>query len=338
MVGYWHWHTLHFGHETYWGGILGHSLEPSRTYAEIARIGAELRGAGDDILDLHPDADVAVLTSVDSRWAMEQQPPLATPTGEPDRDSYDRTLGTFYQALFHSGLQVRLVSPAQLDSVQDIAVLVVPALYIADDATLDWLDGYARAGGHLVLSFRSGYADHEARPRSVVAPGRLREAVGAHYLEYSSLTNPIRVVSSEGSPLALPDTAHATAWADGLIVDDAQSLAEYEHPHFGRWSAATTREHGAGRVTYVGTLPDQSFANALAEFIAPVRAWGERPESVTVSSAVNAAGRRIWFVHNWSWHPVSVPTPALLTDVLSGEPVGDSLDLGPWDVRVLTSL
>ena len=34
------------------------------------------------------------------------------------------------------------------------------------------------AGGHLVLGFRSGYADDEARPRPEVMPGRLREAVG----------------------------------------------------------------------------------------------------------------------------------------------------------------
>ncbi|KAA6327727.1 hypothetical protein EZS27_023304 [termite gut metagenome] len=31
MVSYWHWHTLHYGQETYWRGILGQDLEPNRS-------------------------------------------------------------------------------------------------------------------------------------------------------------------------------------------------------------------------------------------------------------------------------------------------------------------
>ena len=46
MVEYWHWHTLHFGAETYWGGVLPHSGRPGRAYREIARLGAELARAG----------------------------------------------------------------------------------------------------------------------------------------------------------------------------------------------------------------------------------------------------------------------------------------------------
>jgi hypothetical protein len=37
MIEYWHWHTLHFGTETYWGGVLPHSGKPGRLYAELPR-------------------------------------------------------------------------------------------------------------------------------------------------------------------------------------------------------------------------------------------------------------------------------------------------------------
>ena len=33
MIEYWHWHTIHFGTETYWGGILPHDQQPGRVYA-----------------------------------------------------------------------------------------------------------------------------------------------------------------------------------------------------------------------------------------------------------------------------------------------------------------
>ena len=42
MISYWHWNTLAFGAETYWGGVLPHSGEPGRVYRELAVLGGEL--------------------------------------------------------------------------------------------------------------------------------------------------------------------------------------------------------------------------------------------------------------------------------------------------------
>ena len=56
-------------------------------------------------------------------------------------------------------------------AVEQHPVLVVPGLYVAEDATLDWLKAYAHAGGHLVLGPRTGYGDDEARARADVQPG-----------------------------------------------------------------------------------------------------------------------------------------------------------------------
>ena len=30
MIEYWQWHTLHYGTETYWGGVLPHNQQPGR--------------------------------------------------------------------------------------------------------------------------------------------------------------------------------------------------------------------------------------------------------------------------------------------------------------------
>jgi beta-galactosidase len=56
-----------------------------------------------------------------------------------------------------------------------------------------------------------------------------------------------------------------------------------------------------------------------------------------VTGATARDGRRIRFVHNWSWEPAGFPLPVAVRDVLGGadlEP-GAELALGPWDVRVL---
>jgi beta-galactosidase len=352
MIEYWHWHTLHFGAETYWGGVLPHSGRPGRTYRELARLGAEFEAAGPLVAGIEPDADITLMYSTPSKWLMQKYPPLSAPDGSPDHAAYHRIFDPFYRGAFDAGRQVRIVHARQLhdprgerepvapeQAVLDHPVLVVPAFYVAHDATLDWLAAYAQAGGHLVLGPRTGYADHEARARPEPAPGRLVAAAGVTYDEYSNLSRDIPVRAVAGSPLSLPSNATATRWIEGLTAVDADVLAEYEHPHFGRWPAVTTRRHGEGRVTYVGTVPGRGLGQALAAWLAPEprSGWGELPATVTAATGTSSDGRRrVHIVHNWSWLPAHVTAPFRLADALDGTPVaaGAQLSLGAWDVRV----
>jgi beta-galactosidase len=332
MIEYWHWHTLHFGAETYWGGVLPHSGQPGRTYEEIAQLGSELEASGSLVADLTPDSDVTMLYSTPSKWLMQKYPALARQDGGPDERSYHGFFDPFYRGAFDAGLQVRILHPGQFTgSVADHPVLVVPALYLADDELLDQLVAYAEAGGHLVVGPRTGYADHEARARTDVQPARLASAAGIRYDEYSNLSVDLPV---RGTGLELGADAAATRWVDGLQVDGADVLAGYDHPHFGRWPAITTRAYGSGRITYVGTVPNAALGRSLFQWIRPA-AWTDLPSSVTATSATTTGGRRLWFVHNWSWDSVSVDLPAPVHDVLADRPTEDKLELGPWDVRVL---
>lgn len=344
MVEYWHWHTCHFGHEDHWIGVLGHSLEPGRIYREVATIGAELAGAGVELGSLEPDADVAVLVSPESQWAMEFHPPLArTGSREGDPTSYAGIVDAFYRGFFDAGAQQRILHPRHLDGLDPARhpVLVVPALYVAPDALLQQLADYAHAGGHLVLGFRAGYADEHVRMRAEVAPpGPLRSAAGVSYTEFSNLAAPVPVTAPPGG-LSLGGGAHGTGWAEGLELGDAQVLAGYDHPHFGRFPAVTTHPHGAGRVTYVGTLPDVELGRALAAWVLATAGvggpWAEEAASVTRTSARTAAGPRVHFLSNWGWQPATVRPPTASRDLFSGEPLpaGAAVQLGPWDVRVL---
>jgi beta-galactosidase len=290
--------------------------------------------------------------SMPSKWLMQKYPPLSKPDGEPDPAAYHRIFDPFYRGAFESGRQVRIVHARQLhdpsgqragmtpeEAVRRHPVLVAPALYVVDDATIDWLAAYAHAGGHLILGPRTAYADHEARARHEPAPGRLTEAAGVHYDEFSNLAATVPVRAVPGSPLQVSEDATATQWAEGLTVADADVLASYEHPHFGRWPAVTTRRHGSGRVTCVGTVPGRDLARTLAAWMAPVTrgGWQELPASVTVTTGTSPDGRRVHIVHNWSWEPARAQAPVDLSDVLNDDsvPAGTVLELGPWDVRVL---
>ena len=328
MIEYWHWHTLHFGTETYWGGVLPHSGQPGRTYRELARLGAELETAGDLVAGLVPDADITLVLSLPSKWLMQKYPALATPDGGPDDRAYQGFFDPFYRGAFDAGLAVRIVHEAQLDATA--GVLVVPALYLATDDILDRLLAYAEAGGHLVLAPRTGYADQEGRARTDRMPARLAEAAGVSYDEFSNLIG-------DEVPVTGELTGRATRWVDGLRADGATVLAGYDHPHFGQWAAITTRAAGRGRITYVGTVPDHDLAAALMRWLVPGGDWRELPPGVTTSGATAPDGRRVRFLHNWSFTPATVRLPVALADALGAGryAAGDDLALGPWDVRVL---
>jgi beta-galactosidase len=345
MIEYWHWHTLPYGTETYWGGVLPHSLEPGRVYHELAGVGAALGAIGDALDGYEPDADVAILWSNDSRFALEFFPPLATADGQPDRTSYQRIVDAFHRGVVDAGAQSRILHVAQAHDLgaaelaSRFPVLAAPALYAASDADLDLLRDYAAAGGHLVVGIRTGYGDEEARARVEVAPARLADAAGVHYDEFSNLRHDVAVAATE--PFAASGGATARLWADGLIVDGADVLARYEHPRFGDFPAVTTNGHGAGRITVVGTVPSPELAADLVRWAVPSPIAdglaADRALPVTVASGSLPDGRRAWFVFNWSWTDTTVTLDRDVTDAVTAaaHAAGAELPLAAWSTLTL---
>ena len=111
MIEYWHWHTLPFGAETYWGGVLPHSQQPGRTYQQVAALGDEFRRAGASAAGLTPDADISIVYSNETKWSLEEIPTLSSSSGAPDQRSYQAIIDAFYRGAFDAGLQVRFDPP-----------------------------------------------------------------------------------------------------------------------------------------------------------------------------------------------------------------------------------
>ena len=356
MIEYWHWHTNHFGTETYWIGILPHDQQPGRVYVELAHLGADLKRAGSRVVGLRPDAGIGLLYSARSKWGLASQAAFPKPgtTGawgphDLDQRSYHRIFEAFYRGTFDAGVPARLLHDIQLIEpggrhlldpaalAEELPVLVVPGLLVAGDELLTWLRDYAAAGGHLVLGPRSAYGDHEGRARQEVKPALLAEAAGARYQEFANLPEQLAVVA-ETDGIALSDGAAATDWADGLIAEGAKVILGYDHPHFGRFPAVVSGEHDRGRITTVGTVPNPTLAADLMRWLdpRPEQRWESLPASVTVHSAINADGERIHVVHNWSWTPTRLTLPTAMADVLGEDSQRvTAIELTSWDVRVL---
>ena len=233
MIEYWHWHTLHFGTETYWGGVLPHSGRPGRTYARAVPPG---RGVGRGRRPRRRPRPRTPTSRSSTRCrasgSCRSTRRCRPPDGGPDAAPYHGIFDPFYRGAFDAGRQVRILHAGQLhdpsgeragptpESAGDgIRSWSSPALYIADDATLDWLAAYAAAGGHLVLGPRTGYADHEARARTEPAPGTAGRGGGGRYDEFSNLGATSRSVPPRAGRSTCRTARRRRAGPTGYVVD-----------------------------------------------------------------------------------------------------------------------
>lgn len=345
MIEYWHWHTLPYGAETYWGGVLPHSLVPGRVYDEVSAIGGDLRALGSDLEGYVPDADVLVLWSNPSRFAMQFMPPFAS-DGAPDQESYEHIVDAFVRGVADAGGQMRFMHVEQARELGAAAlasrfpVLVAAGVYITEDQDIETLRQYASLGGHLVLGPRTAYADEEARARVEQAPAGLVDAAGVRYEEYSNLEFDLAVRGAAYRPLT--EEARATRWVDGLLPTTAQVVAEYEHQRFSSFAAVTRNDHGDGAITVVGTVPNPALARAVVteilDEVRPTRSSLLVDSGVAVLVASGSTRTAAFsFVFNWSGSPRRVELARPATDALCGIGLdaGSTLELGAWDVRVL---
>jgi beta-galactosidase len=330
MVEYWHWHSLHYGQETYWKGLLGHDLEPNRVFEEATRIGAELRRLGPELAGTSPRNRVAVLHSVDSYDGMRFMPVS-------DTVSYVTVEDQLHKALYRLNVGADFVFAEDPD-LAGYDVVVVPPLYVASDALLVKLSDFVKGGGHVLLTLRSGFTNEFDTVRWTRAPGPLRDACGFSYQEFSTLRAPLRL---RDDPFGAGEDDTVSTWAEMILPETAAPLAFYDHPFFGKYPAITRNRFGKGTLTYEGTvlsdaLQEKVVRGVLAE--AGIEPPQGLPAGVRLREGVARDGRHLGFYLNFSpeTRTLTIPRgPAL--ELLSGRTMkeGDTLALDPWGVAVL---
>jgi len=342
MVEYWHWASIAANQETYWKGVLSHDLEPNRAYAEVSRTAHELEKIGPHLVGLKIHNDVAILWSRDSGNAIDFMPftsSASVPWGPGETTAgYDSLVQQIHRSLYRLNVGSDFVFPTTKD-FSAYKLLIVPALYIADDALLERIAEYVKHGGHVVMTFKSGFANENSAVRWVRAPGPLREAAGFSYQEFSNLEHPLGL---KGDPFHAGDDNKVSYWAEFLMPEHAKAVAYYDHPFFGRWPAITENEFGKGTLLYEGTYLSDALQTAVLRGAAEKAGVGGAdqllPSAVHSQHGVNQMGKRVHYYFNYSGDEVKASYGyGAGTDLLNGKPVGKgaTLTLAPWDLAIV---
>jgi beta-galactosidase len=331
MVEYWHWHSIHYGQETYWKGVLGHDLQPGRTYDEVSRTAHELQRIGPEIANTQRKNQVAILYSNDSHYGIEFMK-------FSDRANYRSILRQMYHTLYRANVGVDFVFPESTD-LSNYKVIVVPPLYVASDALLKRLASYVRDGGNLVVAFKSAFCNEFSTVRWEMAPGPLREAAGFRYQEFSTLKQPVAL---KDDPFHAGAENKVSEWAEMILPDTAKGLAYYDQPFFDKYPAITRNSFGKGTLTYEGTvLSDRLQDRVLLSVLQLAGLTGPDqtlPATVRVKHGVNRKGKTLHYFLNYSSDSQTFTySYGGGTDLLTREVVGQGqkLKLKPWDVAIV---
>jgi beta-galactosidase len=328
MVAYWHWHSIHNSAETYWKGLLSHDFEPNPTYDEAQTIGTDFKKTGAQLVNLKKKNEVAILFSNEALTAYNAFGP----------GNYNSILRPMYDALYKINVGVDFVDPSS-KQLEQYKLIIVPALYAAPDSLLQRLNRFVKNGGHIVYTYKSGFADEHNKVRTVRQPGIISEACG---IQYSEFTIPEKVGLKDDPFEVGSGQNFVDKWMELLTPTTAKVLAWYDHPVWGKYAAVTRNNYGKGVATYIGCSTSNAITEKiLADAVKVAGLWGKDQLlsfPLITKSGINQQGKAIHYYFNYSAMPKTLTYSYNKgTALLSGEiitPQGQ-INLAGWGFTVV---
>lgn len=341
MVEYWHWHSIHYGQEMYWKGVLSHDLEPNRAYEDVTKTAHELQRIGKKLVNLKKKNKVAILFSHDSNSALNFMPfNQGGSEWTPDHNNFYRSnlVTQFHNALYNNNIGVDFIFPDN-PKLDNYDLVIIPALYVSSDTLLKQINEYVRNGGHVIMQFKSGFSDENSTVRSVLAPGPLRQACGFYYQEFTNIGE----LSLKDDPFKVGEVKNkVNTWAEYIIPETAKALAYYDHQYFEKYPAITTNNFGKGKLIYEGCMVSDAIQEKIILQLLEATNLKTVDQNLhwplITKSGINDFGKTIHYYYNYSSDKVQFVYPHNTgLELLSNKKVakGENLTIDPWGVLII---
>ncbi|SEG46080.1 beta-galactosidase [Bryocella elongata] len=310
-VSFWQWRSALNGQEQYHGVLVGADGTPVPVYDEIKRTGEELDRLAPVLAGTTPHADVAMLYSYESRWAIEWQK---------HTNKFDSVeeIARYYAPLRRATQSVDVLSPDA--DLSQYKLVIAPAFNLVTQKQADHLMAYVKAGGNLVLTARSAMKDEDNSLWPARQPGPFVSMLGGRVEQFYALDKPVAIEGATAAP-----GAEATIWAEQLSTSSPKAEVLLHYGEGNGWltghPAVIQNKVGAGSITYIGAVLDAKTTASLVDaLLAQAHAT---PAEIAVPEGVEASTRysdhtSVHILINLSDKPQTVALPRAMKDELNG--------------------
>ncbi len=310
-VGFFQWRASAAGGEKYHSALVPHAGTDTKIWREVMELGAVLDRAA-EVAGTRVEAQAAVLFDWQAGWAWDQG---AHPTSA---FTYAEHPVALHRALWRLGVTTDGVRPGQ--DLSRYRLVVVPTLYLMDDACVAELTRFTQNGGQVLITFCSGLADQNDHVILGGYPGAVRELLG--------------VSSEEIFPLAANSTVRIGAewsgrlWTELTQLRGAEAIERYIDGPVAGEPAITRNRAGAGAAWYCNTSLDEASATALLHRICTDAGLGTTaaPEGVELVRR-SGDGRSYLFAFNHTSSPQTIAASGY--DLVRQADVDGDLPLAP---------
>jgi beta-galactosidase len=336
-VQYFQWRKSRGSSEKFHGAVVDHvGHEHTRVFRDVAELGETLGKLG-NVIGTSVLAETAVIFDWENRWAVKD--------AQGPRNMgihYEETVQQHYRALWEQGVPVDVVS---MDAdFSKYKLIIAPMLYMVRQGIGERIEFFVENGGTFVATYWSGIVDDNDLCYLGGFPGPLRKTLGIWAEEAEGLYDHDRngIALVEGNALGLsagPFESHELC--ELVHLEGAEALAVYTDDFYAGCPALTVNKFGAGRAYYLATRArepfyDEFYRAVLAEAGVERAVDTELPAGVTAQ--VRTDGMRDYvFLLNFSGREQTVMLDGRdYADVVSGEKVGNVVELVAFGVKVLT--
>ena len=326
------WRASRAGAEKFHSGLVPHAGTDTRQWREVAELGARVAQLA-PVTGSRVTAQVAIVFDWSAWWGAELD---SHPSIDVDVIAAVRR---WHRMLWARGITADFVPPnADLDTYP---VVLLPSLYLCDDAAAGQLSLIPERGGHLVVNYFSGIVDENDHIRLGGYPGAFRAALGIRSQEFSPLpatdTVGVQLTDELGGGLV-----RATRWSELLdepTADGVSVLARFTdgtYPGGPAVTRATARSGGAA--WYLATEPDDDTLAAVLRRVTdlagvrpmlPLDPW---PAGLDVVIRGHGSQQFLFAINSGTG---AVPIAWAGTDLLTGRAWSSGERIAPGTVAVI---
>jgi len=334
-VMYFQWRKGRGGSEKFHGAVVDHAgHENTRTFREVAALGSELNALGAAVRG-KVVSEAAIVYDWENRWAIED-------ARGPRNDGRKRYPG---ECLAHAAhFWAGGVSFDVVDMDCDLSrykVVAAPMLYMVRAGAAGRISEFVRNGGAFICTFLSGWVDQNDLCFLGGFPGPLRKVLGIRAEEIDAL--PVgegkRAVFAAGNPLGLEGEFHAWDFCELVHTEGAEVLATFGEDFYTGCPAITVNRFGKGSAYFLAArFEHAALARVYGAILAGLPITGLKDAKPEAGVVLQRRGRHV-FLMNFTAQPRRVSLGGAQAPRLfpGGDSAGDSIDLAPFDVRILES-